>query len=118
MDRDSIMNLTKGSIINTDVNAYAEVNQSALFYASREDAEIPSDFLVKHYSSKLGSILKDDFNRDEVYYGTALSMLSANKFDKFQSLVTAYENDDTSDPVKKDYYLGYLLLEKLKFLPG
>ncbi len=90
--RAAVLAATADAPINTDVNAYAEVNQSALFYLADEVAGKPQAYLSKIYSGNLHEVATNFPSGDKnFYYATLLSLQQQSKFFKFSSIYEAYQ---------------------------
>ncbi|MBF0360158.1 MAG: fused MFS/spermidine synthase [Oligoflexia bacterium] len=100
LSRDEIINITKDANLNTDVNAYAEVMQSALFYSKDKYNEYPQTFLSNNFSGDFSFILKKEIAGSDDFIFKMLSAYKNNgKFDKFHLLLQKLENGTV---VKKD----------------
>lgn len=58
MSRSEILKLTEGSLKNTDRNAFAEVTQSKLFYAT--EPQFPAAFLWENFQGEFSTILSNE----------------------------------------------------------
>ncbi|MCB0351009.1 MAG: fused MFS/spermidine synthase [Bdellovibrionales bacterium] len=104
MGREEVVALTKDAELNTDINAYAEVRQSQLFYTFVNDH--PGDFLINNYRANFKSIVSDEVARDPAFH---LNMLqSLRKFpgesQGYQKFYTALQNYTKNHENEVDQY--------------
>lgn len=91
--RDTAMIAVEGAPFNTDVNAYAEVRQSRLFYSARDTGAALRDFLSRSYSVNFLEHINygTKLTRDQFLQQLINDSASLQKFDKFYTLLGTYE---------------------------
>lgn len=113
--RDDVMNATEGATINTDVNAYAEVNQSALFYTASSVVGKPQAYLSTIYSGNLEKVagnFTDGVKR--FFYETLLSLQKQTKFFKFAAIYEVFQKQIDSS-YEDLISAGYLAMQAQRY---
>jgi spermidine synthase len=113
--RDNVMNATEGSPINTDINAYAEVNQSALFYAAGAVAGKPQAYLSTIYSGELEKVAGNFTDGVKRFFSETLSsLLKQAKFFKFAAIYEVFQTKIDSS-VDDLISAGYLAMQAQRY---
>ena len=117
MGRDEVVALTEGAQLNTDINAYAEVRQSQLFYSFVQDH--PGDFLANNYRANFSAVVDPELTKTSDFQGKMLESLKefpgeAQGYQKFYVALNKF-TEQYGDDVDQYYKLGLYnyYLEKL-----
>lgn len=113
--RQDILRDTAGSILNTDGNAYAEVNQSLLFYRADEHEITPQQFLSRAFSGEYAPWVPEEIRSSPNFLYYVLTSFDRQvQYDKFHSLLRRYEMEARGHPGEQ-WHLGYLALKAKRF---
>jgi spermidine synthase len=117
LNREEILRLSHGARINTDVNAYAEVGQSRLFYRKDSDRGDPQAFLEAAYTGDFsGLVRKEDRETDEFYEGLLAALSGQGHYGKMLTLVARYEKRvEGSDDAERLARVGYWCLQVQRY---
>lgn len=93
LNRDDVMNLTEGAIINTDQNAYAETTQSRLFYTPA--IQDPNQFLVAKFTANYENVVGNR-NLTPRFYDLMMSTLESQpgQFRKIHRLLEKFGKEN------------------------
>jgi hypothetical protein len=103
MNRQTVLKMSEGSPLNTDINAYAEVRQSSVFYSSDSQMETVQPLLSEHFDGDYASILPEydptdmDFMENLIY-----SMGRQKKYEKYLALLKKFEKAAAGDPKRHE----------------
>ncbi|OFZ38446.1 MAG: hypothetical protein A2504_10790 [Bdellovibrionales bacterium RIFOXYD12_FULL_39_22] len=98
LSRQEIVKLTDEAVINTDINAYAEVKQSALFYSDSKYNTSPQAFLSKHFSGNFSYILGTDYSeRPDFVFNMLNAYQNMGKDDKLLTMLAHVDADKYQD---------------------
>ncbi len=113
LSREDVLELTKESKINTDMNAYAEVQQSKLFYRGLQGRETPQQYLSRVFKGDYRGIVRQKESPD-FYYNLLLSLNEGGHYDKFNVVLNKYEAQVKD---RKDQFsnLGFLCFRAGRF---
>jgi spermidine synthase len=117
MGRADVLKLASGARINTDVNAYAEVGQSRLFYRSSVAKDDPQSFLDRAFTGDYSELVKTgDRDSDAFYEGLLQSLSRQSRYGKMLTLVSRYEQlaAQSGDPARLAR-LGYWCLQVQRY---
>lgn len=107
--REAALDWTKGAVTNTDINAYAEIRQSLLFYADDSKVDRPQTYLSKMYNADFSKVIEGTDVDEEFIYQILLSSQHLSKFDKFYVLLKKYQ--ESMNPLaNKNLRIGQLCL--------
>jgi predicted Zn-dependent protease len=106
LSREEVLKLTKGSVTNTDRNAYAEVTQSRLFYKERNP--FPSRFLLEAYSGNLSSLIQ---GKVEPYVYQGLLQAMENTPDRAFKALPLLDRLRSAQPKENIYEYAYQLYQ-------
>lgn len=113
LSREEALKLAKDATINTDINAFAEVEQSKLFYEGLGTRETPQHYLSRVFRGDYGGITKSADN-EQFYYNLLLSLNQGGHYDKFNVVLNKYEEKVKNQP--SEYAsLGYLCFRAGRF---
>lgn len=113
--RETVLKATEGAPINTDVNAFAEVNQSALFYRSGSAIGKPQAYLSTLYSGELELVASNFVNGiNRFFYEALLSLQAQKKFFKFSEIFEVFQKKigTSSDDLLS---AGYLAMQSQRY---
>ncbi len=113
LSREEALNLAKDATINTDINAFAEVKQSKLFYEGLGNRETPQAYLSRMFKGDYSGITKSADNQ-QFYYNLLLSLNQGGHYDKFNVVLNKYEEKVKTLP-KEFSSLGYLCFRAGRF---
>lgn len=107
ISREDLLPTVEGASINTDINVFAEVSQSRLFYSSTENMR-PDEYLVGLFRGKFDRFIDEQtLKNKDLYYELSKSLYDLDKNQKFYMMLKHYE--DMPSKTASDYdKLGYL----------
>ncbi len=92
ISRTDVLNAVGDAPINTDVNAYAEVGQTRLFYQKPGPESDPQAFLDRAYTGDLNEIVHvADTDLPTVYEGVLQSLKDSKKYSRMVAVLARYE---------------------------
>lgn len=113
LSREEALNFTRDAATNTDLNAYAEVRQSKIFYQGLRGEQTPQSYLSSVFTGDLSHIVKTADTPH--FYAELLESLNAGgQYDKFPLVLSRYEEKVKGDPKSYDR-LGYLCFRGHRF---
>ena len=92
MTRENVMRITEGAKINTDINAYAEVKQSQLFYSPESNGTTAQEFLSSHFNGHFSHLVAEKNQTSYLYYDLLKSLSRQNKYDKYYTFLEKFES--------------------------
>ncbi len=111
LGREQIREVAANSVLNTDINAYAETRQSKSFYRGLKADETPRAFLATNYKPGFTGFL--DTTQDWAY-NVLLSLQQTAQFDKFYPSLWEFERKFAG--VKSRHaQLGYLCQKSQRY---
>lgn len=113
LSREEALALTQDSIINTDVNAFAEVRQSRIFYEGLGKSQSPQQYLSSVFTGDFSPIVKNA-DTPEFYSSLLNSLNLGEQYDKFPQVLSRYEQKVKGD-IHAAQSLGYLCLRAHRF---
>lgn len=101
MGRKTVVEMTAGSPLNTDINAYAEIRQSSVFYSSNSQQETVQPLLSSFFDADY-SVISSLFetNKTGILEELMTSMSRSQKYEKSFKLLKTYESLNDSKPDK------------------
>ncbi|TDJ09412.1 MAG: hypothetical protein E2O68_00425 [Deltaproteobacteria bacterium] len=96
--REDILKLTHKATLNTDVNAYAEVRQSRLFYQGSKSN--PEDWINNNFSSKFSEILTLKKEQMPLFYRNMLEAVLGDipNYNKFHLMLAKFKKFAGDNP--------------------
>jgi len=96
--REDILKLTNKAPLNTDVNAFAEVRQSKLFYQG--SSSNPEDWINNNFSSKFTEILTLKEEQKPLFYRNMLEAVLGDipNYNKFHLMLSKFKKFSGNDP--------------------
>lgn len=115
LSRTDVVPMVSDAVINTDVNAFAEVAQSRLFYEGLRGRQTPQAYLSNLFRADYGSILKVTGSKEPAFYfNLLLSLNDKGVTDKFPVVLREYEKEG-GDQSGEWWNLGYFCLKAGRF---
>ena len=95
VSREQLWPKIQGAQINTDINVFAEANQSNLFYSTGKK-ESPAEYLVEQFTGDYSAAVKGTLDA-EATYDLAHEMYNAGKVEKLKVLLSRAEISRTEN---------------------
>ena len=91
LDRENILKLTNKAVLNTDVNAYAEVRQSKLFYQGSKSN--PEEWINNNFTANFSNILTLKDNQKSIFYNNMLEAVLGDipNYNKFHLMLSKFK---------------------------
>lgn len=96
MSRDTILKITDGVSLNTDVNAFAEVRQSSMFYSPESQEELAQPYLSRHFDGRTAELLSSfqQLNENEKAQFNLKMMTTLSRLQKYDKLFRMMSNQE------------------------